>query len=276
MSGGKWGPVSSATALTSGTYTAVAEEASSLGNAAGHSATVTFVINTEPPEVGLNAVKTPSNNTKPSFSGTASESLQVTVKIYKGSKPEGTLAATAEASVASGKWGPVSSSPETQKRDLHGGGGRRPARSATPPAKANWRDVRGQYRTAGSHAGADQISLQGHQTDLPRNGERKAGTVTVHVYPGKEAKGTRNREIHGDGRLPPANGTWWPPRGRSRTGLTRRSPPSRARSAIPGARAKRGTFEVDTEPPEVTLNPVTTPSDNANPLSAVRPANRCR
>ena len=93
--------------------------------------TVTFVINTEPPEVGLNAVKTPSNNTKPSFSGTASESLPVTVKIYKGSKPEGTLAATAEASVTSGKWGPVSSVDDSHERDLHGS--RRRAQLARQP-----------------------------------------------------------------------------------------------------------------------------------------------
>ena len=67
----------------------VAEESSSLGNSAGKSEARTFVINTEAPEVTLATVKTPSNDTTPSFSGTASESLPVTVRVYKGSKPEG-------------------------------------------------------------------------------------------------------------------------------------------------------------------------------------------
>ena len=64
----------------------MAEEASSLGNPTGKSEPRTFVVNTEPPEVTLAAVPTPSNDTTPSFSGTASESLPVTVKVYKGSK----------------------------------------------------------------------------------------------------------------------------------------------------------------------------------------------
>ena len=37
----------------SGTYTAIAEETSSLGNAIGKSESRTFVVNTEPPEVTL-------------------------------------------------------------------------------------------------------------------------------------------------------------------------------------------------------------------------------
>ena len=93
-----------------GEYTVVAEEPSSLGNATGKSETRTFVVDTSPPTVTLNAIPTPSNDTTPSFSGTASDTKPVTVTIYKGSKAEGTPAATAEATVTGGKWGPVSSS----------------------------------------------------------------------------------------------------------------------------------------------------------------------
>ena len=136
VSTGKWGPVSSSTLLTSGTYTAVAEESSSIGNGVGKSETRTFVINTSPPEVTLNSVTSPSNNTKPSFSGTASESLPVTVKIYKGPKAEGSPVATAEGPVSGKKWGPVSSttplSSSRPTRRLR----KRPARSGTRRAKA--------------------------------------------------------------------------------------------------------------------------------------------
>ena len=124
VSGGKWGPVSSTTVLVTGTYTAMAEESSSIGNGVGKSLPVTFVINTEPPEVTLNSVTSPSNNTKPSFSGTASESLPVTVKIYKGSKPEGSPVATAEGSVSGKKSGPGQLHDGTFDQHLHGGGRR--------------------------------------------------------------------------------------------------------------------------------------------------------
>ena len=124
VSGKKWGPVSSTTVLTSGTYTAVAEEASSLGNSTGKSETRTFVVNTEPPEVSLAAVPSPSNDTTPSLSGTASESMPVTVKVYKGSEAKGSPVASAETTVSGGKWGPVEPLARADERDLHGGGGR--------------------------------------------------------------------------------------------------------------------------------------------------------
>ena len=52
----------------------------------------------------MNTVPTPSNVTKPSFSGEASESEPVTVRIYKGSKAEGTPVASVEAEVSSRNW----------------------------------------------------------------------------------------------------------------------------------------------------------------------------
>jgi hypothetical protein len=52
----------------------------------------------------LKALKTPSSDTSPSFEGTVSETEQVTVKVYKGTKAEGTATvATARAGASSGK-----------------------------------------------------------------------------------------------------------------------------------------------------------------------------
>ena len=113
----------------------MAEENSSLGNGFGKSETRTFVINTDPPEVTLRTVPTPSNNTKPSFSGTASETLPVTVKIYKGTKAEGSPVATAEGPVKTGKWGSVSSS-TTLTSGTYTAVAEEKARSATRTAKA--------------------------------------------------------------------------------------------------------------------------------------------
>jgi hypothetical protein len=106
--GGPWTSTAATPALASGesTYTAVATQASSLGNPAGESAPVTFTVNTNPPTVTLVAPKSPSNNSTPSFTGTASDSTPVTVRIYSGPKAEGNLATTAIATTigAGGQW----------------------------------------------------------------------------------------------------------------------------------------------------------------------------
>jgi hypothetical protein len=109
--GGGWSSGEASPALSSGTYTAQATQPSSLGNPAGKSNSVTFVVNTASPVVSLNQPASPSNNTKPSFSGEASESTTVTVKIYEGSKVEGTVVSTATASGTGGGWSSGEASP---------------------------------------------------------------------------------------------------------------------------------------------------------------------
>ncbi len=101
--GNEWSANSSA--LGDGTYTAVAVEPSSLGNEAGRSAPATFVINTAPPAVTLEAFKSPSNARSPSFSGTASDTTPVVVHVLH----EGAQVASAETTPSGGKWkaGPV-------------------------------------------------------------------------------------------------------------------------------------------------------------------------
>ncbi len=139
VSSEKWGPVSSSTVLPSGTYTAVAVEQSSLGNAPGESAPVTFVVNTKPPEV---AIEPPpparSKENKPTFKGTASEAGTVTVHVYKGTEAKGEEAAKPTAVVAGRQM--VGDRPEHALRTANTRS-RRPsrARSGTPPARANRR-----------------------------------------------------------------------------------------------------------------------------------------
>jgi hypothetical protein len=108
VSEGKWGPVSPSTALEEGEYTAQAEEKSSLGNAPGKSPAATFEIDLQSPTVTLTGPKTPSNNTKPTFSGSATDTEPVTVKVFKGPEASGSPVATGSGPVSSGKWGPVS------------------------------------------------------------------------------------------------------------------------------------------------------------------------
>jgi hypothetical protein len=103
---GGWSSDKLAPALPSGrhTFTAIAIQPSEINNAAGKSAPVTFVVDTEPPTVTLTAPPSPSKNTTPSFAGRASDPTTVTVEVFAGTKPEGKPLATATASPSGGSW----------------------------------------------------------------------------------------------------------------------------------------------------------------------------
>jgi hypothetical protein len=109
--GGAWTSGPASPALPSGTYTANAIQKSSLGNAPGVSGSVTFVVETASPHVTLGAIPALSNNTTPSFSGTASDTTTITVQIYAGAKAEGTPLATAAATPVAGAWSSAPASP---------------------------------------------------------------------------------------------------------------------------------------------------------------------
>src|SRR5208283_1492103 len=84
-SGGSWSTVCSGLSTGRHSFTAYAMEKSGLGNAEGKSNTVSFEVNTLPPEVSIAQPPTPSNKTTPSFSGTASEATEVVVHVFEGS-----------------------------------------------------------------------------------------------------------------------------------------------------------------------------------------------
>ena len=80
-----------------------------LGNGHGKSRRSNFMVITSRPRCPSNAIESPSKDTTPSFSGTASETEPVTVEVFEGPKAEGTPLQTVQAKVTSGKWGPVNS-----------------------------------------------------------------------------------------------------------------------------------------------------------------------
>ena len=57
-----------------------------------------------PPEVTLDQPPTPSNDSAPSFSGTASDTSLVTIKVYAGGQAKGTLVATLKAQGTGDEW----------------------------------------------------------------------------------------------------------------------------------------------------------------------------
>src|SRR6202035_510987 len=111
VSGGAWSSGKASPALASGTYTAIARQPSSLGNPEGSSEPVTFTVSTASPEVTLNQPASPSNDTTPFFTGSASDTTPVTIAIYSGSKVAGTPVASAEATGTGGDWTSGDASP---------------------------------------------------------------------------------------------------------------------------------------------------------------------
>ena len=130
------------------------------------------MVDTEPPEVTLGTVPTPSNDVTPSFSGTASESLPVTVKVYKGSKAKGSPAATAEGAVSGGKWGPVSSSTTLSSGTYTVGSREKLDQQRSGQKRIT--DVRYQHGTARSDLGDRVDPIEQHETVVQRDGERIA------------------------------------------------------------------------------------------------------
>ena len=96
-------------ARRSGEYTAVAEQ---LLDPLEGTAEVHFSVSTKPPTVSIKGPTSPTSDTTPSFSGTASETEPVTVEVFKG--PNSDRAARwprPKPRSKRGKWGPVASAP---------------------------------------------------------------------------------------------------------------------------------------------------------------------
>src|SRR5205085_2359081 len=186
--GGGWTSGASSPALADGAYTAVAIQKSSLGNPPGQSSPVTFTIETSAPHVTLDAVNTPSGDTTPSFSGTASDHTGVSVYIYAGSSPGGTLVSGAAATGTGGGWSSGHASP--------------------PPAAGTYTAVATQESSLGNPAGEsgavsftintatpavtlDPPALRSSNATPGFTGTASDTTpVTVHVYEGTKPEGT--------------------------------------------------------------------------------------
>src|SRR5207249_4018179 len=109
--GGEWTSGHASPPLRDGQYTAIATQPSPLGNPAGVSEPVTFTVNTAAPTVTLDSPALRSNNTTPAFSGTASDTTPVTVRIYAGATATGAVVSSATAPGTSGAWVSGNASP---------------------------------------------------------------------------------------------------------------------------------------------------------------------
>jgi large repetitive protein len=260
-SGGKWFSGAADPALEDGTYTAIAGEKSSIGNPEGFSKARTFTVHTAKPSVSLNAVSSPTNDSTPSFGGTASEKGEVTVDVYAAGEVGGTVLASAHATPSGGKWSSGGASPELPDGTY----------TARAEQESEFGDGTGfsQERTFTVHTAKPSVSLNAVSSPTNDSTPSFTGTasekttVKVQIYKGGSASGipfssataTGTGESWSSGAASPElpDGTY-----------TARAEQESEFGDGTGFSEER-TFTVDTKPPKVTLNKIETPSGNQTP-----------
>jgi hypothetical protein len=261
--GGSWTSARVSPPLPSGTYTALAAQPSSLGNATGESDPVSFEIDTEPPTVTLKAPPSRSNDVTPSFTGTASEATAVTVEVFEGTRPEGNILATVTAQGTSGTWtsaqlgSPLPSGTHTftalaiQASEIKNPAGR----SAPVTFVVDTEPPTVTLAAPTSPSNDTTPSFSGTASETT--------PVTVEIFAGPNAEGTvlTTASATGTGGSFTSGQTSAALAGGTFTAVAVQP------SAIGNADGSSApvTFVVDTGSPTVTLNPLPSPSGNAAP-----------
>jgi hypothetical protein len=258
-SGGKWSTSGLSKALPSGkhVFSAFATEKSGIGNLDGRSASVTFEVNTEPPVVTFKQPTTPSNNTSPSFTGTASEASAVTVRVFEGS----TEVASATTTASGGTW---TTAPLTNPLPAgkHVFTAEAIEKSALGNADGHSSKVSFEVNTTAPVVTLNQPPTPTNNLNPAFAGSASEETlVTVHVREGTTEVATATTTASG--------GKW------STSALSQALPKGKhvftaeatEKSALGNADGKSGTvtFEVNTEPPVVTVDAPAQVSNNTTP-----------
>ncbi len=256
-SSGKWSAALSK-ALPTGkhSFSAYATEKSGLGNADGKSEPVSFEVNTEPPVVTIVGPKAASNNTTPLFSGSASEETEVTVHVFEGSTEVAKQSTTASA----GKWSiTLSKALQSGKHSF--------AAEATEKSGLGNPDGRSKEKVSFEvNTGAPVVTIVGPKTPSKNTSPGFSGTaseateVTVHVFEG-------STEVD-NGSTTASSGSWSASLNKAlATGKHKFTAYATEKSGLGNAEGRSETveFEVNTEPPTVTISQPTTPSKNLSP-----------
>jgi hypothetical protein len=263
VSAGSWVSGYVSPPLPSGQHTAVASQESSLGGEVGVSSPVRFEVNSESPVVTLEPVPTPSKDTAPSFSGTASGAKNVTVEVFEGTRPEGQLVAIATARGTGGAWSSGQASPP-----LASGKHVFTALAIQPSAVRN---AAGKSAPVMFEVDTLPPTVTLLQPPSPANDATPSfsGTasepteVTVKVFAGTASEGQPVAEATASG----TGGSWTSSQAEPALGDGTFTAIATQSSAIgnPPGRSAAVTFIVDTATPTVTLNAPLSPSPNRAP-----------
>ncbi len=259
-SGGAWSS-SSVGPLGDGTYTAIAEQRSSIGNEAGFSEPTTFEVHASKPSVSLNGISSPTDDRTPSFSGSASEGSTVVVRIYDGGSAGGSPVAEAQASGTGGSWNSGPASPAlangsyTAVAEQESGFGNGPGVSGA---------IHFTVETSPPSVSMAAIATPSNDAAPSFSGFASESTpVTVHVYAGGNAAGALVAEAHASG-----TGASWS------SGATSPALGDGSYTAVAEQTGGFGNgtgrsgevhFVVDTAAPALTLKPFRSPSNERSP-----------
>jgi len=248
----QWASTAVSPPLEDGEYTAIATQPGS----PEPSNPVTFTVDTLPPNVTLNQVSALSNDTTPSFSGTASEATPVIVYIYEGTRPEGEIISTATATVG-GSWTSGDATPALPNGTFtaiaiqESAIGNGPGTSAPVTFEVETKSPTVTLNAPASRSNDATPFFSGTASDTK--------AVTVAVYAGATAHGSSVWSASAT----PVGGSWT-------SASVSPALPSGQYTAVasqesslenpPGTSESR-TFTVDTEPPTVTLNAPSSPTD---------------
>jgi large repetitive protein len=260
--GGAWTSGTVSEALPTGLYTARAVQSSSLGNPDGVSESRTFEIDTRTPEVTLNAPPERSNDTTPSFSGSASDTVEpIVVSVFRGTSATGSAVATATAAATGGFWesGPVSKALEP---------GTYTARAAQKSSLKNPEGV-SETRTFTIDTSAPTVKLEAppalsnNATPTFKGTASDTPAVTVYIFPGAASTGTPVATATG----PVSAGTFTTAAAAPALASGSYTAVALQGSSIgnPTGESNKVSFSVDTSPPTVTLEPVPARSNNRTP-----------
>ena len=246
--GGEWSSGHASPALPSGQYTAVATQKSLLGNPAGTSKPQTFEVDTASPTVTLNEVTSPSNDTTPSFTGTASDTTPVVVHIYNAANSE---VSNVTASPAGGNWTSAKISPALSSGTLHARSRARRVRSGTRSGASA--PVAFTVDTEPPTVTLSSPALRSNNTTPSFSGTASdTTTVTIEIYAGAKAKGTAVSSAMAT----PVGGDWSSSSASPSLKNGQYTAVASQESSLgnPAGTSESRTFEVDTASPTVTLN----------------------
>jgi hypothetical protein len=264
-SAGSFATASVTPPLADGPYTAVATQPAPVGFEEGTSSPVRFEVDTQPPLVTLKEPRSPSNDTTPSFSGTASEASDVTVEVFEGTRPEGRIVASVVVHEPRGSWTspPLAPSLPSGRHNF--------TAVAIQPSEIKNRPGRSSavgfvVDTEPPTVTLNALPSPSRDTTPVFSGTASDPTpVTVEVFEGETVEGKRVASVT----APVSGGNWTsPPLTPSLpSGLHTYTALASQESAIgngPGASIPV-MFVLDTTSPKVTLNPLPSPSGNRSP-----------
>ncbi len=248
--------------LADGTYTAQAAQSDEAGNV-GTSSAASFTVDTTRPAVTMSSVTSPTNNATPTLTGAAGvaagDDAAVTVTIYKGASVGGTVAASGGATIGSGTWSYKAAhladgtyTAQAEQSDTAGNLGKSSAVTFT-------------VDTTAPAVSTNSVSSPTNNAEPTLAGGAGVATgddpaVTVTIYKGASVGGTV--AVSGGATV---SGSSWSYKAAHLADGTYTAQAEQSDSAGNVGKSAATTFILDTAAPAVTINTVSSPTNDVTP-----------